>query len=254
MITNLSSIFQGSCSTAVDTRSINLTPQLNQTTLSVQQLLTQVLSLVSNVQSLVQNPIKNGLADVQLIGNIVKTITSFNRTNSKTSMNNTLQSLKQISTNFRNQVTGKGTSFSGCYNQTLGNLVGLAAYFVANMSTCVLTQATNGVAMISTDIAYVSNILNLVTSLPTSFSGCINNSNFTATYLCLKSLATTTLSTVVNAPVTVTNMVNNAYSYINLFPTTLTVCATNTTMAAGIDAAALGMNIVTCIFETAVGV
>lgn len=142
---------------------------------------------------------------------------------------------------------------SGCYKNTPYDVLGLAAYFVANMSVCIISKANEGLTMINDDIAYISNIANITTGAPVSLDACLAMSNKTASFNCVRKLVVSISTTLVNAPMTVTNMVNNAYTFVNLFPTTLTVCATNTTFAAAVDGASIGLGVTSCIAGKIIG-
>lgn len=164
-----------------------------------------------------------------------------------------MQQLMNITTNVMSMSSGKGVNTSSCFNTTAKKLINLTDLIISNITSCGIDKVTTGISMMNNNLDYITNLINETTSFPTSFSKCLNSTSTQNQYTCLKNLITSLTTFVTNAPVSVTTMVNSMYEYVNLFPTSLTLCVTNVSYAATIDGVGIAMNITTCIGEKIMG-
>lgn len=161
--------------------------------------------------------------------------------------NSTVSSIRSTVSKIVNQATGRGVDVSNCTNVILPALESVAVDFSAKLASCPVDEASKGIQMMNDDLSYISYLVNLTTFAPQAINGCLSLQNVSAQASCAINYVSTTGTALTNAATTVTSMVNNAYAYVNVFPTNVAVCATNSSFSSVANAAGLGLNITGCI-------
>lgn len=172
-----------------------------------------------------------------------------NTTRSVRAANQTLSGIVSGITKLQKQATGKGVDTSNCTNKTLQRILGVGIDFAARTAGCPIDEATKAIAMINKDIEYISELINLTMYTPQALNKCLSTGKLSAQSKCVSSYLGSTATKLVNAPATVTSMVNDVYAYTSVFPTNVAVCVTNTSFAVIGNAAALAFSITSCITD-----
>lgn len=217
--------------------------------------------ILNNAQSLVQggilnNTIQNLMIARSLLKKLNSTITATNSTNSTSSgpaaaatnlVNNLLNSTFAIVTKVTNLATGQGINISTCTDTILPGLESISIGLAAKLASCPVDEVTKGVKMINDGLSYVTNLVNITVAAPQIFNSCLSMQNVSQQVTCSVNYINTAASTMLNAPTTVTNLVNNAYAYISLFPTNVAVCITNSSFSIVSEATSFGLNFTACV-------
>lgn len=167
--------------------------------------------------------------------------------------NKTVEQMFVVTKNINNLASSNGVDARGCYKNATINLYNLTQEYMGELSACAIDKLTEGIAMINDNIEYVTKLLNETTAFPLNLNSCVNSSSTKTQFTCLTNLIAKMSSLLMNAPVTIASKINNVYAYVNTFPTSLSLCATNQTFAAVGDGAMIGLQMTTCVLEKMMG-